>query len=190
MSVNPLYLGCGVKCKPSTLHHYEQQKGWILQEKYDGWWCHLDYDGEEVTCTSRKGNVLTRPTEVFNAGSKPRRPMELVGEWLPATEYLVVFDIIALDGRDLRHEPLTERLRILGDTQIFGNTYGIRSFRGSFKSHYDYVVAKGGEGVVLKYSDSLYVTGQKNRKAKTWTKCKPRYEDETTAIDNHFHVAA
>ena len=84
---------------------------------------------------------------------------------------LFAFDILALDGRDLRGEPLLDRRRRLQDL-IGVNPNARLQFSAEQLGHGPAFFAAadqhGLEGIVSKRADSRYVSGR----AKTWLKVK------------------
>ncbi|QYR22289.1 ATP-dependent DNA ligase [Paenibacillus sp. sptzw28] len=75
----------------------------------------------------------------------------------PVTFY--AFDILDLNGRDLRKLPLYERQRILAD--VYGGSKAFRSvltIEGTGKGLFDVIKERNMEGIVAKRKESVYVS--------------------------------
>ncbi|MBV8087699.1 MAG: non-homologous end-joining DNA ligase [Chloroflexi bacterium] len=85
-----------------------------------------------------------------------------------------VFDLLYLDGRDLRKLPLVQRKALLKRiVQPKGFVLYSEHVEGQGKAFYDAVVAQGLEGVVAKRCSSPYQAG---RRTKDWLKLKTTNE--------------
>ena len=88
-----------------------------------------------------------------------------------ATACFLAFDLLELNGEDLRKRPLLERkskLRtLLGSKPRVGLAY-VRHVKGDGTAHFENACKLGLEGIVSKYGPSSYKSG----KAKTWVKVK------------------
>jgi bifunctional non-homologous end joining protein LigD len=104
-------------------------------------------------------------------------------EWLrqrptdePATlPVYMVFDLLKLDGRDLRKEPLKRRRRLL---QRFigghGMIFAVRRLSRNGLKAWEEAVARGFEGLVAKKPESRYVPGR----TLAWLRIKqPHYRE-------------
>jgi len=172
--------------------------GWIYEEKVDGWRMVAIKGKHGVRLVSRNGRDLTgRFPELVKAlsGLKPRafildgevavydRAFISRFEWPrrrptdePATlPVYMAFDLLELDGRDLRKEPLKMRRRLLerlvrSHSMIFAAR---RLSRNGLKA-WEEAVARGFEGLVAKNPESRYVPGR----TLAWLKVKvPRYRE-------------
>lgn len=89
---------------------------------------------------------------------------------LPVT--LVVFDLLAADGRDLRSLPLVERKRALWLALQQGAVVRYAEhLEEEGEALFDAVSRQGGEGIVAKRADSPYLCGRRSRawlKVKAW----------------------
>jgi bifunctional non-homologous end joining protein LigD len=169
------------------------RRGWVYEEKYDGYRILAYKEGGKVTFLSRTGNDLTRRfADVARAVAKLRaRTAVLDGEVVAFDDDLVsrfqllqqgkvpllyaVFDCLWLDGRDLRREPLPvrraafERL-IEGSERLFPSRRlaadGLVAHRQAVRSGY--------EGLLAKDPTAAYVSGRTRR----WLKVKVQREEE------------
>ena len=95
-----------------------------------------------------------------------------------ATPRYMVFDIIELNGTSLRSKPLKERLKILNKIIPSGFKYikVIKTYDDpiDYPNIYKRIVARKGEGVMLKQKDSKYVYGSR----KHWIKIKKEQTED------------
>jgi bifunctional non-homologous end joining protein LigD len=97
------------------------------------------------------------------------RPGAALVRALPLT--YAVFDLLALDGHDLRPRPLTERLARLADVLNPGAAvHLVGSAVGAGRAFVAAVAAAGLEGAVAKRADSPYGAGR----SADWRKVKPQ----------------
>ena len=172
------------------IHH----AGWVYEEKVDGWRMVALKSEGSIRLVSRNGLDHTKrfPELVKALTALKPATFTLDGEvavydqafisrfeWLrarpkdePATlPVYVVFDVLELEGRDLRGEPLKERRRaferlIGGRSMIFP---AWRLSRDGFKA-WEEAVENGFEGIVAKDPESRYVPGRTLK----WLKVKQR----------------
>jgi len=83
---------------------------------------------------------------------------------------LMVFDILMLDGIDLRSKPLIER-KIILEQNIKENdrVKVVKYIEGKGKEFYEDLLKKGYEGMVAKRKDSIY----EHKRSNYWLKVKP-----------------
>ena len=82
------------------------------------------------------------------------------------------FDLLYLDGFDLRRTPLAERLEVLARVLRPGPLLQpVQSFEADGVAAYEAAVALGFEGVVAKRRDGAYLDGRRSRQ---WLKVKAR----------------
>ena len=178
-------------CRPSKVAKPPSGPLWIHEIKHDGYRLMVRREGARVRCFTRNGHdwanrfpaivdaalrikatsflidgevVITAKdgTSDFRALRSKRRGIEAV---------LFAFDLIELDGDDLRALPLIERKRRL--TTRLGKAKG-RAIR--FVEHltddgptvFRHVCQMGLEGIVSKRTDSPYRSGP----SRTWVKSK------------------
>ena len=183
---------------PTQIAKPFHRAGWIYEEKVDGWRLVATKAGGTVRLVSRNGRDLTgRFPELVKAlsGLKPRafildgevavydRAFISRFEWLrrrptdePATlPVYMAFDLLELDGRDLRTEPLRVRRRLLERLlRSNGMVFAVRRLAMDGLKAWQEAVARGFEGLVAKDPESPYVGGRTLR----WLKVKqPHYRE-------------
>lgn len=177
-----------------------QGDDWIYEMKYDGYRIVAFVEGNQVRLVTRNGNDYQKrfydiASSLINwAGSKS---MVLDGEMVitdasgktdfqALQNYLkngksekltyIVFDLLALDGKDLRNHTIMKRKEIL-ETLIKDappNLYYSRYIRGMGQESFAAACKAGMEGIVGKKVDSIY-SGSRNG---DWIKlkCEKRQE--------------
>jgi bifunctional non-homologous end joining protein LigD len=89
--------------------------------------------------------------------------------------HLFVFDLLYLDGRDLRSEPLIERKRLLGKiVKPFTLLRVSESFEGKGEELLEATRQTGLEGLIAKRKTSVY----ESRRSGNWLKMKLTFEQE------------
>jgi bifunctional non-homologous end joining protein LigD len=167
---------------------------WLHEVKYDGYRIVARKAGEEITLFSRSGldwtvrfpaiakALLTLPAESgFLDGEVAFVPpsgitdfkslQEHIDSPHPAIRYFV-FDLLSLDGKDLRKKTLKERRALLGRLM---STKGISNYlvyadyvEGSGPEFFEQACAMGLEGIMSKRADAPYRSGR----GKDWLKIK------------------
>jgi bifunctional non-homologous end joining protein LigD len=167
---------------------------WLYELKYDGYRIMAFVEGNSIRLQTRNGNDYTRQFQ--NVATSlvdwaAGRAMILDGEMTitdksgktdfgalqnymknPKAKKLtyIVFDLLALDGKDLREHRLIDRKEILDALMKNApkNLYYSRHVRGNGKESFVAACEAGMEGIVGKKADSLY-TGTRNG---DWIKLK------------------
>jgi bifunctional non-homologous end joining protein LigD len=163
---------------------------WIFERKLDGVRCVAIRDGDGVTLLSRNDLLLNgRYPEVAAAlEAQPQRRFAVDGEVVafdgaqtsfarlsrrgiePVPVFFYIFDVVWLEGFDVRDLPLRTRKRLLRDALRFE----ARALRFSThrnrdgKAFFEEACRKGWEGLVAKRADSRYT----NKRSKDWLKLK------------------
>ena len=167
---------------------------WLHEVKYDGYRIIARKAGEEITLFSRSGldwtvrfpaiakALLTLPAEsalldgevafVLPSGITDFKSLqEHIDSPHPAIRYFV-FDLLSLDGKDLRKKPLKERRALLGRLM---SAKGISNYlvyadyvEGSGSEFFAQACAMGLEGIMSKRADAPYRSGR----GKDWRKIK------------------
>lgn len=173
--------------------------GWVHESKFDGYRCLVAVGGGKSRCYTRTGLDWTdKFAEVAgalsalecdsalldgevvavagNGGSQFSALQAALSEGGPI-EYFA-FDLLHLDGRDLRKRPLTERKtelrQLLATLPRHAPVHYSEHVRGSGQEVFDAMCRKGMEGMLAKKAEAPY-TGRRSR---TWLKikCKNRQE--------------
>lgn len=93
----------------------------------------------------------------------------------PVAVYYYLFDLLELDGRDIRILPLRERKRLLRKAVAFGGRVRFTPHRTrEGEEAFAQACRRGWEGLIAKRADSLYVPGR----SRDWLKLKCVREQE------------
>lgn len=158
---------------------------WGWQIKHDGERRGVAIAGTTRTYSNRSGLQvgITEPidTTIAALGAVLTGATELDGEDMGT--HLVVFDVLAWDGRDLRQEPYATRQEFLGVLQAHLEALGITAVRisrplpiggrAANQALLDTLRAQGEEGVVARLLSAPAIAGRPNsggpaRKCKFW----------------------
>lgn len=183
-----LYQGCAGSISPFDITGFDYSKGeYIAEEKYDGIWLEANFDAEgNVRLFSRSGKEKDN-TQLDSLRSYLKRNLKLknssiVGELAfgsqKGTEFakahghhkIDCFDILKLDGADLSVTSLLDRKNILhgliggfDQTWIKETPYEFVKSGAEVKDMYERIVARGGEGLIVKdLNDEDYRFGGKS----------------------------
>jgi DNA ligase D-like protein (predicted ligase) len=89
--------------------------------------------------------------------------------------FLYLFDVLSVDGEDVRQRPLRERKRLLKDAVKFGGPLRFSTHRvGDGEAYFKHACERGWEGLVAKRADSPY----KSTRSRDWLKIKCGHEQE------------
>jgi bifunctional non-homologous end joining protein LigD len=173
---------------------------WVFEAKWDGFRVVARVEHGVVTLRSRNGKDVTAAyPDVVSALTRIKHLAVIDGELVAldrqgrsrfqllqearksgARLCYCVFDLMYLDGRDVRRLPLVERKsklrRILPNTVIVRfsrhiKRYGIRAFQAAQR--------RGLEGIMAKRAAGQYYSGRRTRE---WLKVKTANEQETVVI--------
>jgi DNA ligase D-like protein (predicted ligase) len=177
---------------------------WLLERKFDGERCVARKVGDTVRLESRTSKELTGTYPEVHAAvaSQHARHLVLDGEVVafegektsfgrlqqrlgvtaPSKELLAafpvvycVFDLLELDGEDLRNRPLLERRARL--TQTVRPRAGLQlseAWRGDSQRRFAQACRSGWEGLIAKQADAPYSEGR----SRQWLKLKCSAEQE------------
>jgi len=178
--------------QPTLLAQPFHHKGWVYEEKVDGYRIVAHKDEGAVSIVSRQSKDHTaRFPELANAlASLPGRTFILDGEvavydqahisrfeWLRARPkdgratlpVYMVFDVLELDGKDWRPEPLWKRRRVLEELVAREQMIlPVRRLSSNGLKAWAQAIHKGYEGMVGKDPESPYVGGR----TLSWLKVK------------------
>ena len=166
--------------------------GWVLERKLDGVRCLAVARSGDVVLHTRNENVVTsRWPAVAAAVAALGRDVVLDGEVVAMAGdeplgfqslqqgtgvALWAFDVLHLDGEDLRDRPLHERRAILEDL-VAGAGDALRVtevWEGESERRYADACAAGWEGLIAKVADGRYAAGR----SRAWLKLKCLAEQE------------
>lgn len=146
---------------------------WILEEKHDGHRRMLRHETAESTISiNRKGLAVGMPEEIAKAFAPLAAfaPLTVDGEMMGPR--FAIFDVLEMQGVDLRTLPLQMRLEkreeiavallaANGKDSAVGVTYTATS-ESEKRIHWSWLKANKAEGGVFKRLDSAYVPGRPN----------------------------
>lgn len=167
---------------------------WLYEMKYDGYRILAFIEGNGVRLMTRNGNDITNRFNTIGSSLidlAKGRAMVLDGEIVIADEsgrtdfqalhsylqnrqsqnlFYIIFDLLALDGEDIRGQTLIERKEKLRSLMqdAPGNLYYSRHVKGHGKASFDAACRAGMEGIIGKKADSVY-SGKRNG---DWIKIK------------------
>jgi DNA ligase D-like protein (predicted ligase) len=177
---------------------------WLLERKFDGERCVAHKVGDAVRLESRTGKELTGNYPEVRAAVAAQRVQELLldgevvafeaeqtsfarlqqrlGVTAPSTELIAafpvvycVFDLLELDGEDLRGRPLLERRATL--TRRVLPRMGLQlseAWRSDSQRRFAEACRSGWEGLIAKQADAPYSAGRSPQ----WLKLKCTSEQE------------
>jgi ATP-dependent DNA ligase len=183
-------LGIVEPCLPSPAKAPPSGPGWIHEIKHDGFRILACKDATGVRLITRKGNDFTSrfPFIAMTASKPPVRSCLIDGEAIvtdseglavfdlirghgsKASAVLCAFDLLELDGRDLRREPIEKRKALLAkllkgqQLSIVPNEY----FEEGGAIVFHEACKLGCEGIVSKRLGSMYRSGR----SPLWLKVK------------------
>ena len=173
--------------------------GWFFEVKWDGYRAIAEVDDQKVTLYSRNGLsfdskypsivealhvikhqvVLDGEIVAITNGKPDFHALQNQGEQPASLQYLV-FDLLYLDGRDLRNAPLRERKELLKDLLPRNPTLLLSEYvEGTGIAFYKQIEKMGLEGVVGKDTESRYEEG---RRTGSWVKMKAINEQEALVV--------
>lgn len=175
---------------------------WVFETKWDGYRALAKIDAGKVTLLSRRGTIITRDYpgiaaaltklkqvhqcvidgELVALDSRGRPRFQLLQNARNARTRLVyyVFDLLFLDGQDLRRSPLVERKQLL--KALLKSSKAIRYSRHSKrngKAAFRAARRRGDEGVMAKRAQGLYLSGKRTRE---WLKIKTVLRQEVVIV--------
>jgi len=159
---------------------------WIYERKLDGIRCVAIRDGGAVKLLSRNDLPMNGrfPTVAAALDADPCTRFAVDGEVVAfegaqtsfqalghpgATTFYYVFDILWLDGEDVRSRPLRERKALLRDALGFEDPIRLNAYRNEAgEAMFEEACRKGWEGVIAKRADSVYT----DARSRDWLKFK------------------
>ena len=182
----------------ARLHAPFNHPAWIFEPKLDGFRALAYIDSGFARLVSRKGNTLKSFPELTRAlgSSVPAGTAILDGEIVRlgpdgrplfyelmrrgAPQHFYAFDLLWIDGEDLRERPLLGRKRRLRELITApGPALYVDHIAGAGVDLFEAVCASGMEGIVAKLAEGRY-----SPEETTWVKIKnPRYRQAEGRAD-------
>ena len=141
---------------------------WLFERKFDGIRLLAFKKGADVRLFSRNHLPQNLPAVSDAVRRLPHDELILDGEitWPGSKTSYHVFDVMWLDGRDLRQLPLEQRLELLKALPLSGPLKRVESLDDP--SPWERAESEGWEGVIAKRRDSTY----EHRRSRNWLKMK------------------
>ena len=138
---------------------------WCLQEKHDGRRLIIRKNGQDITGINKKGNLVGLSLPVFDVVKGFDADVTIDGESIG--DNLIAFDLLELDGVDIRAWPYRERLAALMNLLFSVQQRTIKLVHTAFTTTQkrillDELKAGKREGVVFKQVYSSYTPGRPN----------------------------
>jgi bifunctional non-homologous end joining protein LigD len=145
---------------------------WIVERKFDGIRLIAFKHGSDVRLFSRNRLPQTLPRIADAIAKLPAATLILDGEsdWFEGSRYHV-FDLLWIDGRDMRREPIETRLARLAGLPLRDPLARVEALAGD--KPWERACREGWEGVIVKRRGSIY----ESKRSPNWLKMKC----ETTA---------
>jgi DNA ligase D-like protein (predicted ligase) len=183
--------------------HPFSDPNWVFERKLDGIRCGAVRRAGEVTLSSRSGEELNRTyPELVDALAQTGPDLVLDGEIVafsgrrtsferlqqrmgihdpalarrsPVAVYYYLFDLLELDGEDLRPRPLRERKAALRRAVSFRGRLRFTPYRhGDGEALLEQACRRGWEGLIAKRLESRYVESR----SREWLKLKCSHSQE------------
>ena len=140
---------------------------WVVERKFDGIRLLVYKNGADVRLYSRNRLPQHRPAIADAIAALPERELILDGEvdWHDGSSYHV-FDLLWIDGRDVRNEPLDDRRARLAALPLVAPLARVEALDD--ERPWERACREGWEGVILKRRDSPY----ESRRSPHWLKMK------------------
>ena len=145
--------------------HLTSDDNWCLQEKHDGRRMIVRKCGWDIIGINKKGNTIGLPLPVLDVVKGFDADVTIDGESIG--DVLVAFDLLELDGVDIRFWPYRERLAALMNLLFSVQQRVIKLVDTAFTTNQKLAllkVLKAGkrEGIVFKHVYALYTAGRPN----------------------------
>jgi hypothetical protein len=149
------YQGIGKVIKdPKKLNEIEATRQYIAEPKMDGIWCAIIIDKSGIISEIKSRHEKTKITKGFKffIGRKTNIPNSiLIGELITTKNELHIFDIVRYKAKNTKNLDNEKRRTLIEKLNIYKNKISlVPRFKDSFLKHYNEIVKKGGEGLVLK----------------------------------------
>lgn len=125
---------------------------------------------------SARGLVLDGELVVMDEDGRPSFQLMQARRELHLQVHFMIFDLIWMEGQDLRSRPYSERRDLLEDRELAGATWTVpERLDGTLDEVLDVTSALGLEGILAKDPESPYVEG---RRSSYWLKVKHTRQQE------------
>ena len=141
---------------------------WLFERKFDGIRLLAFKKGADVQLFSRNHLPQNVPLVSDAIRKLPHDELILDGEitWPGGKTGYHIFDVMWIDGRDLRQLPLEQRLALLKQLPLTGPLHRVEPVDD--RSPWERAQSEGWEGVIAKRRDSTY----EHRRSRNWLKMK------------------
>ncbi|MEK7180496.1 MAG: hypothetical protein AAB706_03395 [Patescibacteria group bacterium] len=163
---------------PDRLDALDATEEWVAEEKYDGCWARVVVRGGVIAeVVSRAGLDLDPAWAWPGVDLGVRVACVLHGEAMDDGA-LHLWDLVERDGEDLRGLALEMRREALRrlyastPSRVRADLHMVDQRATGFRTYYDQVMARGGEGLVLKRRGSTLLTRRRDGKLAAWLKIK------------------
>lgn len=138
---------------------------WCAQEKYDGRHLLTQKQGQNIIGINKRGNIIGLPLPVFEVVRSFDLDVIIDGECIG--DKFHAFDLLELDGVDIRSWPYRERLAALMNLLFSVQQTTIKLVETAFTTEQKLEVLKrlradNREGIVFKRLDAPYTSGRPN----------------------------
>lgn len=138
---------------------------WLMQEKHDGRRLLIRKCGQDIIGINKKGNTAGLSLPLFDVVRSIEMDVIIDGESI--CEQLVAFDLLELDGVDIRSWPYRERLAALMNLLFSLQQSAIKLIQTAFTTEQKLALMNGlrttqREGLVLKQAYAPYSPGRPN----------------------------
>lgn len=171
------------------LASYDRGGEWIAEQKEDGWWICIEWDGVgELKMTSRSGKPIDAPIVVGMFVGLPR--LVVCGEFV-GDDSVRLFDCLVLGKLMLNCQSYNARRAMLEAVYGKMNTHARKVFSlvqrwgDGFIAAYRSVVANGGEGLMLKKKSSTACPSNQAGKIDEWVKVKKMETQDVVLVGFH-----
>jgi bifunctional non-homologous end joining protein LigD len=142
-----------------------QDDNWVMQEKQDGRRLIIRKQGEDITGINKKGNTVGLSIPLFNLVKAFDADVTIDGESIG--DHLYAFDLLELDGVDIRSWPYRERLAALMNLLFSVQQRVIKLVDTAFTTDQKLAMLKElkagkREGIVFKQVYAAYTSGRPN----------------------------
>lgn len=159
----------GINCQllnpveESALDRLIRDPAWWMQEKHDGRRLLVQKQGAVVTGINKLGLSVAVPSTIAEAAKVFRQDFIIDGE--AVGDVLHAFDLLSIDGTDVRERPYTDRNLHLMNLLFAGQQRHIRLIETAFmpgqkQTLFDRLKADNREGIVFKRLDAPYTAGR------------------------------